>query len=581
MSRTRSIAALLGACAALLAALLLWRHADGRPRLPPAERHPSLPAAFDRDLDRARVSAESGEPDRVRALALLYQANRLFVPARACYAVVAASREGLSAGDHYYLALMALEDSDTDTAQAELRATLAAEPANVPARTALADCLFRSGRPADAQREYDLLLKADPYQPQALLGKARIALQKADDAGALDALRALVRHHPNAMVGTALLAQVLDRRGEKEEAAAMEALAKQTHEPVPADPRSQALLAQSYDLSHLGIAFEQYRLAGQMEEAFALLGRLEELDPQGWSAPTLRGWSLVKAGRYAEAVLQYKKALANGGDPERICPLLVNALLSAKNAPEAAAVLAPYHEKLPRSVPILLSYCEVAVRLRDNALARRLLGEVLALEPDLYMPNMSMVQVLWSEGDHDKAADYLRRVARVFPADVDSRGVLGQYYLEKGDAKPAIAVVREALALCPAEDPRRGRLLSLLATANLAEGSLEASQGNYEEAVACADKAIAAAPTVLRGYALKLNVRRRQGDLAGETQALEQMALVAPKEASLQMALGDALAKSGNRARAAACWQRALELAPADAASLRAELARRLSGTTP
>ena len=71
--------------------------------------------------------------------------------------------------------------------------------------------------------------------------------------------------------------------------------------------------------------------------------------------------------------------------------------------------------------------------MKDNKLARSLLSEVLREEPNLYMPNMSMVQILWDAGEHDAAAQCLQRVARVFPADVDSRGLLGQYYMEKAD----------------------------------------------------------------------------------------------------------------------------------------------------
>ena len=102
----------------------------------------------------------------------------------------------------------------------------------------------------------------------------------------------------------------------------------------------KALLVDCYDLQRLGLAFEQYRLAGQMDEALPLLDRLEELDPKGWIPPMLRGWSQKEAGHYPEAEREYRLALANGADPERICPLLVAALLTDGKPGEAADLLA-------------------------------------------------------------------------------------------------------------------------------------------------------------------------------------------------------------------------------------------------
>ena len=45
------------------------------------------------------------------------------------------------------------------------------------------------------------------------------------------------------------------------------------------------------------------------------------------------------------------------------------------------------------------------------------------------MPNMSLVPILWAAGERDAAAQCLKRVAEAYPADLDSRGFLGQYYM--------------------------------------------------------------------------------------------------------------------------------------------------------
>jgi tetratricopeptide (TPR) repeat protein len=410
---------------------------------------------------------------------------------------------------------------------------------------------------------------------------ARVEILRGDDDGAVARLRALVAHHPDSSRAAALLAQVLDRKGDADGAAAMVQLAKQAHEPVAPDPWMTFMLADCYDLQRLGIAFEEYRLAGQMDEALPLLGRLEELDPNGWMPAMLRGWSQKEARHYPEAVEAYRAALARGGDPERISPLLVAVLLLEGKKEDAAALLAEQHSRLPHSVPILLSYCEVAVRMKDDALARRLLAEVLQADPYLYMPNMSLVQILWTSGERDAAAKCLERVARVYPADIDSRGLLGQYYMEKSDPWSAIKPLEQALAVVPAADTRRERLTRMLDTAYLTAGSMEASRGELQKAAGFAEKSIALVPGAIRGYALKANICRHTGDVRGAEEALAKMAALDPGEPSILMSLGDVTFQAGDRDGARGHWQRALELAPAGAAELRTALGLRLSGRVP
>ena len=579
---TRRIALVSSACAAVLALAVLVpaRRAAG-PRLPAEAPYPALPAAFGQALRQARARAAAGRADDVRALARLYEANRLFAEAKACYRVVAAGSGGLSGRDHYYLAAIAQAESDLDAAADELRATLRAEPAYVPARLALADALFKTGRPDEAAEECSAALGADPQNPQALFGLARVELQRGGDDKAVALLRELVARHPDSASGAGLLAQILERMGEADESAAMRERSQQAHEPVAPDPWLDALLVDCYDLEQIGIAFEAYRLADQLDEALPLLDRLEQLDPRGWMGPMLRGWSMRKAGRYRDAEREYRLALANGGDPERICPLLANALLTEGDNARAASLLADYHAKFPHSVPLLLSYAETAARMKDDSLARSLLTDVLRIEPGLYLPNMTMVQILWDAGERDAASQYLLRVARMFPADVDSRSLLGQYYLGKGEAASAVAPLEEGLASAPPRDPRRERLTRMLDTAYLAAGSVAAGHGSFPEAVAYAEKSIALVPDGLRGYALKANACRRMGDTAGAVRAIETMAALAPGDPSLPMSLGDALYEGGRRDEARAHWRRALEMAPADAAELRGALAQRLAAGLP
>jgi tetratricopeptide (TPR) repeat protein len=580
MTRRRTLF-LTGVCVAagVVATAATLRRARNGPRLPEYARVPGLPGAFDAALRAARERAARGPADDVRLLAQLYQANRLYAEARACYGVLAAQGGGLTARDHYFLAAMALDESDLEGAKVELAATLAAEPRYVPALNALADAAFKSGQSDEAARRYAAVLAIEPDNPAASLGLARIELQRRDDAGAEERLQRLLERRPESAAAAAVLSQVLERQGAAERAAALRQWSEQAHDPVAPDPWLRPLLLGCYDVQRLGLAFEQYRLAGQMDEALPLLDRLEELDPSSWIPPLLRGWSENKAGRYGEAVRQYQAALDKGGDPEKIGPLMGAALISGGRLRDAAALLADLHARRPRSEAILRSYCEVAVKEGDHGLARTLLAELLKEDPFLYLPNMSMVQILWSEGHPDEAVPYLQRVARVYPADIDARGLLAQYYLERADPFSAIGPLEQALAvLAGSRDKRRDRISGLLYTAYLVGGSLKAAQGQFAPAVDLAERAIALDPAGMRGYALEVNVLKRTGDFRRAADAMERLVALNPADPAARMSLGDLAYQADDRDRARREWQRALEQSPAGPSKVRAALERRLAG---
>ncbi|HZZ20777.1 MAG TPA: tetratricopeptide repeat protein, partial [Opitutaceae bacterium] len=421
-------AALLAVAAA---ALVLHRH--HAPKLPKREQYGSLPPAFGNALTSARAKVVDGgfsEAD-VRELARLYQANRLNDEANACYAILRSSPGGLSAQDHYYLSDIALFEGDLDSAVPELRQAIAMEPQYLPARLQLGDALFKSGKPADAAREYESILLLAPIQPQAMFGLSRIDIQQGDDTKAIGRLEALLTAHPEMTSAAALLAQVFDRRGEKEKATLMGQWARQKPEPVPEDPWMDALLRYSYDIQRLSLKFEEYLASGGIDHALPLLSRVEELDPKSPIPQLLRGWSQARDHNDAEAVRQYRMALDKGGDPERICPYMVQSLVSLGRIDDAEKLLAEFYAKKPDSVPILIAYSDVAVRKGDNTRAKELLRKVLTKEPYRFAANMNLAKILWASGEKDEAAACLERAAKVSSGDIPSRALLGEYYLGK------------------------------------------------------------------------------------------------------------------------------------------------------
>jgi Flp pilus assembly protein TadD len=190
------------------------------------------------------------------------------------------------------------------------------------------------------------------------------------------------------------------------------------------------------------LTFEEYFKQGRMDAAVPLLDRLAVLDPNGPITRMFAGISHAKALQHITAVREYYAALGQGGDPEKVCPLLVRSLLAMDNVEEAATVIAGYYQKAPASIPLAKAYADVALRQQDTRRARSLLELVPEKEPYLQAQNMSLARIYWTAGEREAAARCLVRVVQASPQDIPARALLGEYHLGKGDPAAAITVLQ-------------------------------------------------------------------------------------------------------------------------------------------
>ena len=568
-----------GACIATAVGPACSRGAN-RPQLPVAQHYAKLPDKFNQILQQTLDKARShgNDPVDVRKLARLYQANRLYREARVCYHIIEASAGKLSARDHYYLANIDQDENDLVGAQKQLRVVLQMEPGYVPARMALADALFKSGNEEKAAKEYAAILAIEVNQPQASLGMARIEMQRGDEEAAVARLEELMAAHPESTPAAALFAQILERRGDSDRAIAMRQMSQQKPEPPLPDPWLSSLLADCYDIQRLSITFEEYFKTGKMGEAVPLLDRLSELDPDGPVTKMFAGFSHAKALQHITAVREYYEALGKGGDPEKICPYLVQSLLELGKVSEAASLLAGIYAKMPDSSPISKAYADVAIRQGDEKLARVLLEKILQKEPYLQPQNMSLAKILWASGARDEAAKCLVRVASVYSNDVGSRGLLGEYYLGKGDPVTAVKYLEQANAVVSDKTPVRAGLAALLGTAYFQCGNAEAERGQLAEAANWFDKSTRIAPADINGYAGLANAAVQLKQFPRATEALSKMVSLQPDNPTIYLSLGDVLFQDGKGDEARRKWEKALKLSAEGDTELRGALNDRLSG---
>jgi tetratricopeptide (TPR) repeat protein len=371
----------------------------------------------------------------------------------------------------------------------------------------------------------------------------------------------------------------MTRRGEKERAEALTEWSRQRRDPLPPDPWLGELLADCYDVQRLTLRFEELVYTGQMEEARPHLQRVAELDSGSWLPHLLQGWTNASAHREAEAVLEYRRALEKSGDPERIVPLLVPCLLALGRNPEAVDAVEAALRLRPDSVALLMLQADLAVQQGDDARTRAVLTALLKKEPYLYKANINLAKILWTQNERAEAVGCLTRIAKAFPADVASRGLLGQYYLETNDAAAAIPPLEQAWPLTAAGSAARERLSAMLGSAYLQVGATRMAAAQPDEAVVFYEKAGRLNPAGMEALAGLAGEWVQTKQFRRAANALTRLAGLQPENPTILISLGDVRYQDGDAVTARVHWEQALKLAaPADT-GLRQALTTRLNGS--
>ena len=227
-NRKRTIAALAGILVAAIG-LSLWfapgiiaqkRENDSiREKLPDLPDTNGWPEAFGQALREAKaaVTWRKRKVEGLSELAMLFHANAFLQQAETCYAI-------LSAGDPrearwaYYRSDILLKRGDLTSAENLLEKVVSLKPSYLPAQLKLGDILFKLGKPESAQEVYLRCLQMEAENPYALLGQAREEMRQGKDQETLARLLRLVEKNPEFAAAHMLMAQLLERKGEKRKA---------------------------------------------------------------------------------------------------------------------------------------------------------------------------------------------------------------------------------------------------------------------------------------------------------------------------------------------------------------------------
>ncbi len=444
----------IAAAAAFWYSSALVGHARGEivlarlPKTPDvASQTPAL-ARIVGETESALRAAPSG-PGAGR-LGQLYQANDYYDEAATCYEL-AKELDPKNPQWPYLLAYVLLMKGETGTVIEDLlRQTLELDPRYEPAllRSAENDCLM--GNTEEALKDYRRRLELKPNDPYALLGIARIAVDRGQWEEAERCLKDALKADPGFGAAHRVSASVHGHFGrtEEQQQSLERATAAGRFLPAP-DPWVDAVEEQCYKTDNLLVqAFAASKIA-KTKKAQAIYERIISIEPNDAEAYWRLGTILLAQRQAARAEELFRKALELGVEDETRYPVIRNNLGQALVAQR---------------------------RLGDAASEFQ---RALELDPDFELAHTNLGSVLVQQGHPEEAIKHCEKAVSLNPSSDGAQYNWGIALLKLGDAQAAAAHFSAATRL----NPR-------LAAAHYQLGVFFERSGDHEQAVQCFRRAL-------------------------------------------------------------------------------------------
>lgn len=243
---------LLAASVEALSALQRWGEADQALHGLPTSMPEALRTRLEVDLALAQAHEMAQDPDLVeRAIPLLERALQMAPErdevkvamvlalaqwhrpdrAEALAQEVLGRAQGAARADMLYaLGTVRRAELRDDEAAECFEQVLALQPDHPRAAIALARCRLRAGREAEGMALLERRLAADPKDPEALLLRAELALERRDANVAVSSLRAVLERYPRHLKALYMLSRALALEGRDDEQAKVLADWKKRHD---------------------------------------------------------------------------------------------------------------------------------------------------------------------------------------------------------------------------------------------------------------------------------------------------------------------------------------------------------------
>ena len=376
-------------------------------------------------------------------------------------------------------------------------------PAGLNAKIQLAELDLIAGKPADAQRQVEEVLKHNPHASDALVLFGRLALAKRNGSDAVRAFRAVLHDHPELAIVQYLLGHAYQLTGEVN-------LAKESFERAvalypdqvdakrslawletnsgmyqQAHARLNDLLKQKPDdLVALDMLMMLNLVTKNWKEAERTLARLRSVSHDGFETRMAEGRFHETQRHFQEASRAYERAmLLAPGEPEPLIAFVKLAILQGRMVQATArleAVLSARpehliaHGLLGEVLTILGRYGEAEARFR----------EAVRLNPKWVTPWLEWAGLWRSQRQLDKAVRILQEGVQANPESEELQMLMAAVYSEGNHVDDAITSYEAVLRLNPKNVVAANNLAAMLVDYKRDQLSLEkafALSKNFEK----------------------------------------------------------------------------------------------------
>jgi tetratricopeptide (TPR) repeat protein len=399
-----------------------------------ADRDPAVVAALQAAQDEVRASPRSAAAWG-RLGMLLFNYNVL-PESRQCF-TQAQRLDPREPSWPYYHALTLLSESPSEALD-KLRQTVAlcGDSPDAP-RLRLAELLLECGQLDEAEAQFRRSLDANPDNPRAQFGLARLAYERGDWQRSRELLDAAVRNNFTERLARLLFAQI-ERRLGNEQAAERERLRAESLPQPPSwpDPYLDKLhrlrAGRQAGIDHI----TELLAEGRAAEAAAHAEEVIRAYPQAGLAWLLLGQARLRQqqAQGAEAALHRAVQLM----PESVEAHfdLGSALLLQNQAAEAAVCFRQAVRLKPTSATAYYSLGLCLLKLDDADGAREALEKAVSYRPQFSEAHRNLGELLARCGRPAEAAEHLRAALQINPDDAVAQKKLDELRPQGARQKP-------------------------------------------------------------------------------------------------------------------------------------------------
>jgi tetratricopeptide (TPR) repeat protein len=485
---------------------------------------------------------------------------------------------------HYWMGQFFLERDEYAHAQGEFRAALELDPSNLHVKLGLADALIGAQQFDEAEKTLEEALATNPDNERVLILRAQLFISRAEAAGsrkdqdkwldkAVEALEKAKSVQPrNLDVLKELVAVYTAKRD-------IDRLIGTYREIITANPK---------DTYSLFVLANLLAKRGQREEAAKLYEKVIEQRRSFVNAYVYLGLLQEEMGQTAQAIDTYKRALLI--DPRNVqLQRIFEALLVRATQGRGASKLLEEYEKFAREYPystdIQLLYADHLRQEKQTTAAIAQYRRVLELDLENVDALIALANLLAQNGNYDEAGEYYSRAMEVAPDRTEIYEAMATTFANVKDRGRAIDVLKKALRFNPKIPLLYVNVASLLEQEKkideakkileegirkvgerpefyVALGEIAEHQKSYEDAITYFQKACELDPTnrlLLARFFKLLADQKRWDDIEARAQQLVEKF---GDKAELFSIVGETFLYEGELDRAAQWFEKALAEAP-------------------